>query len=174
MPNCRKCKEYFPYSIKINGKLRNLQNRKFCLKCSPFGSHNTHPDDPSKKSYKKQVNNKRVKYSEWSDKAKKNHKSMQYYYRHKRLKKSIEYKGGKCEVCGYNKSKRALTFHHIHPKTKLFSLDSRNILTKNWDVIVKELDKCQLLCMNCHMELHENESISKYHEFLKKKYDFNI
>lgn len=70
----------------------------------------------------------------------------------KTKEESIKYKGGCCQMCGYNKSHRGLTFHHMDPKEKLFDL-SDNIF-KPWEEIQKELDKCILLCMNCHIELH--------------------
>lgn len=41
MPQCEKCGGYFPFLVEINGKKRNLKNRKYCLVCSPFGLHNT-------------------------------------------------------------------------------------------------------------------------------------
>ena len=40
--DCRKCGERIPYLIKIDGKTKNLGNRKFCLKCSPYRGHNSH------------------------------------------------------------------------------------------------------------------------------------
>ena len=64
------------------------------------------------------------------------------------------YKGGKCAVCGYDKCQRALSFHHVNPKEKDFDLSSRG-LTRSWERIKKEIDKCVLLCANCHMELHD-------------------
>ena len=67
---------------------------------------------------------------------------------------SLEYKGGKCVICGYKKSIRALTFHHVNPKEKSFGL-SANGITRSWQKTKKELDKCVLLCMNCHMEFHD-------------------
>lgn len=67
---------------------------------------------------------------------------------------SLEYKGGKCEVCGYKKCSRALSFHHLDPKKKGFGLAYKGI-TRSWEKTRKELDKCVLLCMNCHMEMHE-------------------
>lgn len=66
---------------------------------------------------------------------------------------SVQYKGGKCEVCGYNKCIDALDFHHINPANKLFSIGNKGY-TKSWLEIQKELDKCQLICSNCHRELH--------------------
>lgn len=78
----------------------------------------------------------------------------------KRKKMIVEMKGGCCEVCGYNKSLRALTFHHRDPSLKLFHLNLRDISIRSMDSIIEELNKCDLLCFNCHMELHENEEKS--------------
>jgi len=67
--------------------------------------------------------------------------------------KSIEYKGGKCIKCEYSKCIEALEFHHIDPSQKDFSLSSTGV-TRSWDSIKKELDKCILVCSNCHREIH--------------------
>jgi transposase len=66
--------------------------------------------------------------------------------------KSIEYKGGKCEICGYNKCVTALEFHHLDPKQKDFT-PSKN-MNMAWEKIKSEIDKCMLLCANCHREVH--------------------
>jgi len=60
--------------------------------------------------------------------------------------------GGKCERCGYNDYIEALCFHHIDPTTKLFEISSG--LTKGINELLKEVDKCALLCNNCHIEVH--------------------
>lgn len=67
---------------------------------------------------------------------------------------SIEYKGGKCSICGYDKCVDALDFHHLDPSTK----DERNMVrgTRSFSAIKEELDKCILLCSNCHRETHYN------------------
>ena len=64
----------------------------------------------------------------------------------------VEYKGGCCQICGYKKSVRALEFHHIDPKEKDFTISG-----KSWsfDRLKKEVDKCVLVCANCHIEIHE-------------------
>lgn len=79
-------------------------------------------------------------------------------HRQKIKEKSIEYKGGKCEKCGYNKCNRALEFHHLDPKEKDFTISKYSVLS--WDKIKKELDKCILICSNCHRELHDDEDIN--------------
>ena len=82
--------------------------------------------------------------------------------RRKKLKKmAIEYKGGKCVFCGYDKCNDALDFHHLNSKEKEFGLSVRG-LTRSWEKIKEELDKCILVCANCHRELHaENSQLSK-------------
>lgn len=68
----------------------------------------------------------------------------------------VKYKGGKCERCGYNKSLSALHFHHKNKQEKEFSLSQINLNSTNMtlDIIKKEIDKCELLCANCHAEEH--------------------
>jgi len=67
--------------------------------------------------------------------------------------KAIEYKGGACSKCGYSKSIRSLVFHHIDPRQKDFTISNPNI--RSWEKIKLELDKCELLCSNCHGEVHD-------------------
>jgi hypothetical protein len=71
----------------------------------------------------------------------------------KKKKIMVDYLGGKCSKCGYNKSLSALTFHHRNPKEKEYELG--HIKDNNWQRVKKELDKCDLVCFNCHMEIHE-------------------
>lgn len=68
-------------------------------------------------------------------------------------RRAIEYKGGCCELCGYSRCVEALEFHHEDPSEKEFGLGQRG-LTRSWEKIKAELDKCQLLCANCHREVH--------------------
>jgi hypothetical protein len=71
-----------------------------------------------------------------------------------RKKKCVGLLGGKCAHCGYSKSIRALTFHHRDPTDKLGDVGSLLTL-RAWSVILIELQKCVLLCFNCHMEEEE-------------------
>lgn len=72
----------------------------------------------------------------------------------KRKIELIEYKGGKCEICGYDKNIGALEFHHTNPSEKSFQLDSRRLSNTTIDKLKIEVDKCMLLCANCHRETH--------------------
>ena len=64
---------------------------------------------------------------------------------------AIEYKGKKCQVCGYNKYQGALDLHHINGE-KEFSIGEKGY-TRSWEKVKAELDKCILVCANCHREL---------------------
>jgi len=70
----------------------------------------------------------------------------------KNKQKAIDYKGGKCARCGYNKCMAAMDFHHIDLSKKERQVS--DILGGAWEKSKKELDKCILLCANCHRELH--------------------
>lgn len=72
----------------------------------------------------------------------------------KRKDMLIEKLGGKCSSCGYKKNSAALSFHHRDPASKVFGLDSRHLSNRTMSAIMEELDKCDLLCLNCHSELH--------------------
>lgn len=77
--------------------------------------------------------------------------------RRQTLKKmAIEYKGGSCQRCGYDKYIGALEFHHMDPNEKDFLISRKGHCT-SWEKIKKELDKCILVCANCHREIHEEE-----------------
>ncbi len=64
-----------------------------------------------------------------------------------------EYKGGKCQICGYDKCRDALDFHHLDGSKKEYNISSSS---KSFNSKKSELDKCILLCANCHREVHAN------------------
>lgn len=65
---------------------------------------------------------------------------------------AVAYKGGKCCYCGYSKCVASLHFHHRTPSEK--DPNWTRMRTWKFDKIKKELDKCDLVCANCHGELH--------------------
>jgi 5-methylcytosine-specific restriction endonuclease McrA len=142
MPICKKCGERFPNRLKINGRTRVLNRRKFCLACSPFGQHNTRSLEQLPTDCEIQGDN--------TSKARNRAKVIK---RRKKLALMvIDYKGGKCQICGYNRCTRALEFHHLNPDIKLFALGAGN--TNGWEKTKEEANKCVLLCSNCHREVH--------------------
>lgn len=71
--------------------------------------------------------------------------------------------GGKCKKCG-NDDVFVLEFHHIDPNEK--DEEIQDIRGKQWSSIKKEIEKCELLCRNCHSETHHPNSIKKTKEKL--------
>jgi len=67
---------------------------------------------------------------------------------------ALKYKGDQCSICSYNKCLQALEFHHLESSKKDFGISARGY-TRSWKIIREELDKCILLCANCHREVHE-------------------
>ena len=75
----------------------------------------------------------------------------------------IKYGGGKCQKCGYNACQRALEFHHLDPTQKDFGISKT--LTKSISDLKSEVDKCILLCSNCHAEEHQRLYEQGYSQF---------
>ena len=130
------CGQIIPFTCVIDGKRRNLKNRKFCLVCSPFGLHNTRDlsvprPDPA------------VRFRRYQEKE-----------RRERKAKLVELLGGECTLCGYRKCIDALEFHHRDPARKAFPL-SKEYLLQRWPVVLAEAEKCDLYCANCHRELED-------------------
>jgi hypothetical protein len=76
------------------------------------------------------------------------------YARRKKIRvMAVEYKGGKCSMCGYDHCIEALEFHHVDPAQKDFNVSSKGY-TRSWVRVKAELDKCIILCANCHREIH--------------------
>jgi len=61
-------------------------------------------------------------------------------------------KSNGCAICGYDKYSGALGFHHTNPEDKKLGLNKKVFNYKN-EILVEEINKCILLCANCHMEI---------------------
>ena len=110
-----------------------------------------------KSSVIKYTDNKHILLTE-EQKRNKNYNRVKNRRQENKIK-AIEYKGGCCEKCGYNKCVWALDFHHKNPNEKDFQISKYSTLS--WDKIKKELDKCIMVCANCHRELHYEEYLNK-------------
>ena len=140
---------------------------------SPFGKHNTKKLNEKKRSFNpnKITNRKCIicgnplhgRQMKYCTNCSTNNISIKIYMFNEFRKfkqKMVDYKGGKCEICGYNKYIGALDFHHKNPKEKDFRLsNSFNRYRTKWEKVIKELDKCMLVCSNCHREIHYNKNI---------------
>lgn len=167
MKTCKLCNKDIPGYINVNGERKNLCSRKYCLDCSPYGQHNTKKLKTEKIEgqycskckkylpvelfgiYKRKENNSYRVYSYCKKCDSQRIKSVQREIK----QQAVNYKGSKCEICGYNKCLGSLHFHHLDPKEKDFAISAMKKL--DMTVLKKELDKCILVCSNCHGEIHE-------------------
>ena len=101
---------------------------------------------------------------------------MKFYIGNKYLllkQKAVQYKGNKCVKCGYDKCLAALVFHHRNPNEK--EMDWRYLRKCSWNKIKEELDKCNLLCSNCHAEEHyEPEILNKAIQWSNNKHKCKV
>ena len=134
------------YNLKTKLNLYNkdiniIKKEKYCPKCKVI--------KPVDEFYKRSNRNDVGGYC----------KKCSNEYHTKRVKKvklkMIKYKGSKCVECGLNikdSHYSVFDFHHINPNEKdtIFN----RIKYQKWDKIKLEIDKCELLCSNCHRLKH--------------------
>lgn len=159
---CENCGDVFPSTIKINGVWKTLNKRKYCLNCSPWNQHNT-----------RQIKNSNTAEIKCCPRCKETKRIEDFYVRKNRRdpsaycincskiqsnervrdakRKFVEYKGGKCQSCGYDKCVDAMDFHHVNRNEKKFDIGKGRCLS--WNKIKIELDKCVLVCCRCHREI---------------------
>lgn len=75
----------------------------------------------------------------------------------KRKIELIKLHGNKCIMCNEIKPISCMCFHHVDSNKKLFTLDRDMLSKKSWNEILQESEKCDLLCQNCHLIIHEKE-----------------
>ena len=71
--------------------------------------------------------------------------------------KYVDHLGGKCIRCDYDKNIKALEFHHRSETEKKFEIANSIKRKWKWERVEEELNKCDLLCANCHREVHDEE-----------------
>jgi hypothetical protein len=104
--------------------------------------------------------------------------NMVAYERKRKYKKyAIDLLGGKCCICGYNKSISAIDFHHINPNEKTKTI--KDISAGSLEKVLTEAKKCVLLCANCHREHHYNEKnnikdYQKSNKIINKSYEQRV
>lgn len=167
MNTCKLCGGNIPFSLIIDGKRRFLNKRKYCLICSPFNGHNRRDlkslgaivdgvrvcsccklSKPLNEFYY-HTGNKAIRGTCKDCERKDRYERLQMFKR-----ECVEYKGGKCSICGYDKCLASLDFHHTNQDDKEFNISGMRFGYRVTDGVKKELDKCILVCRNCHSEIH--------------------
>lgn len=71
-------------------------------------------------------------------------------------KKAVEYKNNECYICKKQFPYSVYDFHHLDPTKKDFGLGDKTSTVK-WDKVKDEIDKCILVCANCHRQIHSGD-----------------
>ena len=154
---CIGCHTEFGRFCVLAGIKHDLHNRKFCLGCSPIGQRVY----PTKVGTLCQCTACGTQYVYMGKKSGASTQRCKPCYgikaRHELKGKAVTYKGGCCIKCGYCKILSAMEFHHRNPLEKDFQIGGNH--TRKWTSIQTELDKCDLLCANCHRETHDTYGI---------------
>lgn len=164
---CRYCNKEYAIFTYFEGKKIWRPNRRACFECAPYTPGRSIVQTKNTLDGKRQCKTceKLLPLSEFSptDKlgglscyCRKCASKIKLRHSQKFKKHCVDYKGGECIRCGYKNCLAALEFHHRDPAEKEFTVAKLNtaILTES---IKKELDKCDLVCSNCHKELHYDQ-----------------
>ena len=148
LKTCEACGRPFPGKQVVDGKLRSLYRRRFCLECSPFGDHNTSsaPAGTGPDAAQRRKQRRNASFLRYRRKRRKSDKA-----------RLVELRGGRCEDCGYDRDLSALQFHHRDGKDKSFSI---SFTVRSWNSLVAEVEKCVLLCASCHRLRHVSQASS--------------
>lgn len=171
---CHNCKTHFPIKIKIDGRIRNLKNRKYCFTCSPFGSGNRKILDQDPKVHKNKLigikdPNRTCYLCGKKSSGKRLCSACRTKLRRHRCKlAAIKLLGGKCNRCGWSGNIAGFEFHHKDPLKKDFTIGSSS--NRSWDFVKNELIKCELLCSICHRTEHSDRDDDV---FLQEVYNYS-
>lgn len=127
---CTKCKKFLQLKNFHKKKAGKFGVDSICKKCILIRANKYRITPQGKINYQKAANKS--------------------YQKHKQILHQLKING--CAICGYDKCLTCLEFHHINPKDKKFCIGIGTIGKKDFII---ELNKCILLCANCHKEMHQ-------------------
>jgi 5-methylcytosine-specific restriction endonuclease McrA len=161
---CAACAAPFPAKAVIDGRVRSLYRRRFCIACSPFGAHNTSRRPPG-----------RISPAERAEDRRRRHNAITYRYQktqRRGLKAAlVAERGGRCEDCGYGGSASLLEFHHRDPARKEFAVSRGSVSRER---MLREAAKCDLLCANCHRRRHARARTALGHPLVRRRRDTKL
>lgn len=135
--------------------VRGIHTMKKCNKCNIYKEYNEfHYRKNAKDGYSGYCRNCKNEIRRKYIRGNSIHINATIRAKNKKQEYVNEIKKSGCINCGYTKCLKALTFHHINPKTKLNTI-SNLVCSGSLQNIIDEIAKCIILCQNCHHELHD-------------------
>jgi hypothetical protein len=153
MKTCYKCKEEKPlteFSLDPSRKDGYTNRCKSCKKIYSQTQYVKNGENLKIKNKEYRLSNP-DKINTYNTKQSKKRTSMKM--------DALKYKGGCCVDCGLESTidnRVVFDFHHKDPSKKEVSLSSSSMISLTWEQICQELDKCELLCSNCHKLRHDH------------------
>ena len=96
------------------------------------------------------------RYAPWTGSSPENARNQLRYELRKPVLDRMKTERG-CDRCGYDDYAGALDWDHRPDEVKVFVVASG--WSRNWDKLMAEIDKCDLLCSNCHRQVtHERRT----------------
>lgn len=163
MPVCQRCQDVFAARTTIDGRPRDLGNRRCCLRCVPFRAHNPRRTAPAAAEELRTCEVCARSYPAGRGQYARTCKSCRVVRRRQDLKRlAVDHLGGRCQLCGYDRCLAALQFHHLEPGHKDFQVAE---YSRSWEKVREEAEKCALLCANCHAEVHAGEALAPTRQY---------
>ena len=94
----------------------------------------------------------------WKDKRNRKEYFNKRRERYRKLIQEYKERIGKCEYCNWDEHVEILQFHHRNKEKKKMKISVGSIGNYKWETILRELEKCDLICPNCHLWLHYKET----------------
>ena len=154
---CAKCHTTKPISEFHKDSRQRSGTTSRCKKCTIAYKKDYYHSQGGKQIVAKHREKYREKIKEYSKKYRENNRNSPF--KNKRKLEFCIYKGGCCAECGFEATEKtiaAFDFHHVNPSEKEYTPSDMLMFEKS--KVVKELDKCILLCANCHRIFHFNEN----------------
>lgn len=132
---CRKCELEKPLSdfYKDRQEKNYLRQFKDCKKCS-------------------NKRNRKIYFESYQTKYRQKLSNKEQHRHQLNKQKAVDLFSNKCLDCNNSFPMQVYDFHHLDPTTKEKS--PSQLWGHKWETIKQELDKCVMLCANCHRLRH--------------------
>ena len=156
-----KCSNNYPSAKRVNGKIHNFANRKYCFDCSPSGKHKIRSRAKNVPLHTNcDLCNKVLNSKTWANRKRCNSCQIKVHRVVKKLR-AIKLLGGKRFECNWEPQNiyeiTAIEFHHPN-SDKDFEIG--RYLNRKWESLISEILKCQLLCSRCHRIHHSRRDLN--------------
>lgn len=130
---CRECNVEKPQEEFLQNKTKKTGFETICKNCNKVYQNNWYVENRNKRLEQKKKTRKKNSIL---------------------LKTLVETNKTKCQIC-HESRKACLDFHHIDPNNKSYDISTMH--GKSEKTILKEIQKCIVLCANCYRLVHAGE-----------------